>query len=103
MQDPTYLAQLRTEGPVVQKNPSWDVDHSKLLAFYRDTLPAHAGCSPSKESFEDEGSGPGIDKFEILRADPTRPFANYSDFKKSTLESQCLHFQHHLWHIEPAV
>ena len=34
---------------------SWDVDHSKLLAFYWDTLPAHAGCSPSKESFEHEG------------------------------------------------
>lgn len=72
---------------------SWDVDHSKLLAFYRDTLPAHAGCSPSKESFEDEGSGPGIDKFEILRADPTRPFANYSDFKKSTQAKMQLQMQ----------
>lgn len=60
---------------------SWDVDHSKLIAFFRSTVPGHPDCNPREELFE-EGNG-GMGTFELLKADRTKPYANYSDFLKS--------------------
>ncbi len=57
--------------------------HSKLIPFFRETLPGHPSCGPFKFQSEIVSAK---EKLEILQADKTEPYKDYDSYFHSTQE-----------------